>query len=268
MHRTDGSHCLAVRGRFHFIHRFLCGYVATCLIAGIAISGVVPAALAESPIFHVDIKAGPAQESLYAFAMQTGLMIVLVTAGSPDEPPPTNAVSGSFSALDALDQMLIDTGLTYALVGRGKFEVRRAIGGVHWYDIQSAAALVGLRAYVKTAGRSARVNRALAQGERFAAVHGCFTAENAARQLLAGSPFTDQWIPELDEGSPPYRDLILRPVALRQRIARLFDRDTWFPVRPTLRVDTTAAYCFRLCESESESQQPPLTCAVYSTPIP
>jgi hypothetical protein len=264
MHQVNGRHCLAVRGGFRFIHRFLSESVAACLIAGMAIFAAVPEALAEPPIFRVDIKAAPAHESLYALAMQTGLTITWVTAGSA--PPQTNAVSGSFSASDALDHMLVDTGLTYALVGRGQFEVRRAIGALHWYEIPPAPALDGLQAYANTVGWDALVDRALAQRARTAAVHGCFTPETAARKLLAGSPFTYEWISESDAGSPPVKALVLHPAALRQRIARLFDHDTMTAPDAIVAIDAIAAYCWRLCESEDRPLPP--TCVIYSTPIP
>jgi len=229
------------------------------LLASLCASLAIRADAAGSPSqpYSVNVSAGPAREALTTLSAQTELTISLAT-GSDDTY--TRAVSGSLSAPAALSQMLSGTGLVFVFVSPTEVEVRQDLGVVRWYDIPPGPARENLHRFVKTLGWDASVDRNAAERTETSSVHGCLSPEHATDALLAGTPFSYEWMrePAVARGVD-VRALILREESTSSW-ASLFRRKRNVVVIPEFRRGEWQ--CYRLCEREGDPR-PAQTCVHY-----
>src|SRR4051812_34731090 len=92
-----------------------------------ALAAVIVLSAADAAKKNFDLPAGPAGETLKAFARQAGREIVF--SADAIGTVPTHAVRGELAPREAIDAMLADTGLVATQDGRtGAFAVRKATG--------------------------------------------------------------------------------------------------------------------------------------------
>lgn len=105
----------------------LCRFMRPALSGLAALAAVLTLSAAEAARKNFDLPAGPAGETLKAFARQAGREIVFSAEAVGNIP--TKVVFGEFTPREAIDQMLADTGLVASQDTRtGAFAVRKLTG--------------------------------------------------------------------------------------------------------------------------------------------